>query len=1042
MAADQDLEPAAAPPIQLGTQPRGVVHLVAISHLDTQWRWTIRDTIRRHLPKTLRENFAAFREHPHYVVSFDGAFRYRLIQEYYPREFAELRRWVSAGRFAPVGSMWDAADVNLPSPESLIRQVMLGRLWFRRELGVEVRDLFLPDCFGFGWAWPSIAAHCGAIGFSSQKLSKDRSAVPIPFPLGVWLGPDGAGLPCALNPGGYGEPLAGDPRRDPEALRQLAENARAGVHRVLRYFGIGDTGGAPDRRSLRRLDEAVSSGGTLRVECAPAGAIFEALSDPELAALPRTQGELLLSLHATGCYSSQAAMKRWNRRNEQLADAAERAAVAADWLGAMPYPRARLREAWQRFLWHQFHDDLTGTSIPAAYRYSWNDELLSLSQFGETLRAAVGAVSRGLDTRVVGRAVVVFNPLSIARHDLVELLLPAAEALANGGRARVVGPRGEISPAQVEPAADGMARVLFEARVAAHGVAVFDLQLGEEAPADGVAVARENELENANLRAAIDPNGDLASLFDRLAARETLRSPARWELLRDTSLRFPAWEIHYRDVMAEPLHRLGAGARLRVEERGPVRVTLAAERVLAGSRFVTRYRLTSGGDWLEVDCEIDWRSRGRLLKATFPAALREPTATYDLGLGTIEREVNHPRAYEVPAQQWADLSSASDGAGLAILNDSRHGWDRPDPATLRLTLLHTPRVGRRFRPQGRQDLGHHRLLYALAPHRGSWREGQVTQRAARLNQPLRAFLAAPHAGELGREFSLLVPSLPGVAVKAMKMAEESDEIVVRLQEVAGAPARVAFADGERIAAAREIDGAEGPLAPLSNGELTARGAGLALRAYEPRALALRLGPPPIKLAPPRSTPLELPFDCDVVSRDERRRDGAFDRRGRTLPGELLPGELVVHGVRFVLGSSQPGDRNALRFRGQVLALPPGQGRRLYALAAAAGQSRRVTLELGTARVDWEVEDWLGFYGDAGGPRRCGDVAWVGTHHHTRWGDEAYAFCYLYQYRCEIADQVAELRLPSVRGARGVRIMALTLTENPNPELQPAGVAYH
>jgi alpha-mannosidase len=308
-----------------------------------------------------------------------------------------------------------------------------------------------------------------------------------------------------------------------------------------------------------------------------------------------------------------------------------------------------------------------------------------------------------------------------------------------------------------------------------------------------------------------------------------------------------------------------------------------------------------------------------------------------------------------------------------------------------------------------------------------------------LNQPLRAYLAEKHHGELGREFSLLVPSQPGVAVKAMKLAEESDEIVVRLQEIAAAPARVAFADGERIAAAREVDGAEGPLGPLSSADLARRGAGLALRAYETRALALRLGPPPVKLSAPRSTPLALPFDCDAVSRDENRRDGAFDRRGRTLPGELLPGELVVHGVLFVFGSSQPGERNALRCRGQVLALPPGKGRRLYALAAAAGRSRRLALELGADRVEWEIEDWLGFYGDAGGPRRSGDVAWVGTHHHSRWGDEAYAFCYLYQHRAEIGDGVTELRLPRLRG---VRLMALTVAENPNDELRGAGVAYH
>jgi alpha-mannosidase len=1016
VAADQELS-AAAP-------PRGVVHVVAISHLDTQWRWTIRDTIRRHLPKTLRENFAAFRDFRHYVVSFDGAFRYRLMQEYFPAAFAELRRWVALGRWAPVGSMWDAADVNLPSPESLVRQILYGRLWFRRELGADVRDLFLPDCFGFGWAWPSIAAHCSSSGFSSQKLSKDRGAIAIPFPLGVWEGPDGAELVAALDPGGYGEPLAGDPASDPETLAQLRRNGSAGVWRVLRYFGIGDTGGAPDRRSLRRLDESVAARGHLRVECGAAGTLFDALGAAEIARLPRHRGELLLSLHATGGYTSQAAMKRWNRRNEQLADAAERAAVAADWLGAQPYPRARLREAWQRFLWHQFHDDLPGTSVPAAYRYSWNDELLSLGQFAETLRASVGAVARGLDTRVEGLAVVVFNALSIERRDVVELRLPLAGGDAVVRTARVVGPRGEEEAAQVEPLGDGTARVLFAARLPPLGFAVFDLQLGREPSSGGAIAVSGARLENRRLAATLDARGDLASLVDRADGREALRRPARWELLRDTSLRFPAWEIHYRDVAAAPLGSPGEGARIRIVERGPVRVAIEVARRLGESSFASRYRLSDGGDSLEVDCEIDWRSRGCLLKAAFPAALAEDAiATYDLGLGAIERPVNRPKLYEVPAQQWADLTSPADGAGLAILDDCRYGWDRPEAATLRLTLLHTPRVGRRFRHQGSQDLGLHRLRYALAPHAGDWRRGDVVWQAARFNQPLHAYLAPRHSGPLGRELSLLASSSRDVAVRALKMAEETDEAVVRLQELTGRPARTRLAGAVAILGARLVDGAEGPAGRIAE------------QALEDGGVAVELG----GFAAPRGQPVTLPFDLDVMSRDDDRRDGAFDRRGRTLPGELVPAELVVHGLRFVFGSSERGARNALSCREQAIALPAGRGRRLYALAAAAGGRRRMLLRLGEGACEWWIEEWLGGVRAFDGAPRAGDVAWIGTHHHTRRGDEPYGLCCLFLQRAELPDEVTELRLPR---QRGVRILAMTVAENPNDDLAASGVPYH
>ena len=398
--------------------PHRRLYVVAVSHLDTQWRWTVRDTIRRHLPKTLRENVARFAEFPSYVVSFDGAFRYALLREHDPAGFAELRRWVAAGRWGVAGCTWDAADVNLPSPESLVRQVLHARRWFARELGARPRDLFLPDGFGFGWALPSIAAHCGLHGFSSQKLSKGRAAAPLPFPLGVWEGPDGAGVVAALEPGGYGEPLRADLHDDPDTLAALdRQGAACGVRVGLRYFGVGDTGGAPDRASLRHLEHSVAVGTPIEVRTGPSGRLFDELTAAERARLPRHRGELLLAVHGTGCYTSQAAMKRWNRKNELLADAAERASVVADWLGAAPYPRLKLERAWRRFLWHQFHDDLTGTSVPAAYALSWNDELLAANELQAVLADAVGAVARALDTRAAG------VPLEIGRASCRERVL-------------------------------------------------------------------------------------------------------------------------------------------------------------------------------------------------------------------------------------------------------------------------------------------------------------------------------------------------------------------------------------------------------------------------------------------------------------------------------------------------------------------------------------------------------------------------------------------------------------------------------------------
>src|SRR5512140_1312711 len=194
---------------------RAELDVVATAHLDTQWRWTVRDTIDDFLPDTLHGNFALFEKYPGYVFTFEGAFHYALMKEYYPAEFERLKAYVKAGRWKVAGSWWDAVDTHVPSPESLVRQTLYGNGFFRRELGVTSRDVFLPDCFGFSYALPSVAAHSGLFAFSTQKLTWG-SSIAIPFALGLWEGVDGSAVVAGLNPGDYASELTGDLTLDPD----------------------------------------------------------------------------------------------------------------------------------------------------------------------------------------------------------------------------------------------------------------------------------------------------------------------------------------------------------------------------------------------------------------------------------------------------------------------------------------------------------------------------------------------------------------------------------------------------------------------------------------------------------------------------------------------------------------------------------------------------------------------------------------------------------------------------------------------------------
>ncbi|MFI5167690.1 MAG: glycoside hydrolase family 38 C-terminal domain-containing protein, partial [Thermoanaerobaculales bacterium] len=586
-------------------------YVVATSHLDTQWRWTIQDTINDFLPDTLRGNFALFEKYPGYVFSFEGAFRYMLAKEYYPPDYERLKSYVKAGRWKVAGSWVDAVDTHVPSPESLIRQALYGNGFFRREFGVASRDVFLPDCFGFGFALPSVAAHTGLVAFSTQKLTWGTS-IKIPFDVGLWEGVDGSTLIAAINPGDYASEIKGNLTLDPE-LYAIADRqvALTGLPLAFKYFGTGDVGVPPLEPSVAWLEKSLAGPGPARVKSvAPDAMALDLIAShggqaPE--GLQRYRGEFLLTRHGTGCYTSQAAMKRFNRKNERLADDAEKAAVAAWWLGGAGYPRERLREAWTRVLWHQFHDDVTGTSIPAAYVFSWNDEAIAGNTFADVLSDGVGAVARALDTRGSGAPLVVFNPLALAREDVVEA---DVHFLGGAPRAvRVTGPDGREVPAQVDSTAGEAAHVVFVAKVAPLSFSTFEVTpAAAPANAGELKVGREG-LENARLRVRIDTAGDVVSVFDIQLGRELLAAPLRLQLIDDQPRRWPAWEVEYDALAAPPREVVHGPATVRVVEDGPARVALEVVREAAGSTFTQRIRLAAGGagDRLEILHDIDWR---------------------------------------------------------------------------------------------------------------------------------------------------------------------------------------------------------------------------------------------------------------------------------------------------------------------------------------------------------------------------------------------------------------------------------------------------
>ncbi|MFO0829509.1 MAG: glycoside hydrolase family 38 C-terminal domain-containing protein [Phycisphaerales bacterium] len=1029
------------------------LYVVGYAHLDTQWRWTYIDTIREYIPNTLRRNFALFDKYPGYIFNFSGSRRYRMMEEYYPDEFAKLKRFVATGQWFPCGSSVDENDANVPSAESLVRHVLYGNKYFRDTFGEASNEYMLPDCFGFPASLPSVLAHCGVRGFSTQKLTWN-AVVPIPFKVGVWNGPDGKGVIAALDPGAYVGEVRDNLANSETWLARIKKTGEmSGAFVDYHYFGTGDTGGAPDEPSVKMVEESIRTDGPVKVVSSQADWLCDAITPPLRAKLPVYQGELELTEHSAGSVTSQAYMKRWNRKNELLADDAERASVAAWWLGARPYPAQRIEDAWYLVLGSQMHDILPGTSLPRAYELSWNDEVIAANQFGGVLTDGASAVIATMKTapgaNVTGTPIVVFNPLSFEREDVVEFDVPATGSPKS---AVVFDASGKPIPAQVLSSDGTTARIAAVCKAPSVGFTTIHVACSDAPPAASTLRVAARELENDRYLVKVNDDGDVSSIYDKQAKREMLSSPLRLGLHYENPRNWPAWNQDWEDRQQPARAFAGGPAEITIVENGPARVALQVRRGAEGSTFTQRIRLASGGagDRVEFDNDIDWRTRERSVRAAFPLAVRNEKATYDVQTGVLERGNFQPKQYEYGFQQWFDLTDAKGDYGVAVACDSKYGADKPDDGTVRLTLLHTPGTRGGYPDQGSQDLGKHHLLFALSGHQGDWRQGRSPQEAMRLNQPLVPFATSAHDGA-SPSFSLAKVSSDSVAITALKKAEDGDAVVVRLRELSGRNAtgvRVAFAG--RVTAAQAVDGQERDLGPAKvvDGELVADVDAYSLAAYK------------VKLAPPQrgvavaSASVPLTFDADVVSTNAKRDDGAFDPSGGALPAEQLPTTLPFGPVTFELGATKDGAKNALVCNGQTIPLPQGAFDRVYILAAADVDTS-ATLTLGASATPWRVQSWNGMVGQwdrrlwaeytkDGTPR--GDIvglepgyvkpdaiAWYCSHHHRDGADAIYSYSYLYAYPFDLPKGATSIQLP--KDPR-IKVFAVSVA-NAGPRSVPA-----
>lgn len=992
-------------------------YVAATAHLDTVWRWNLAKTINEFLPDTLEKNIELIEKYPHYRFNFEGAFRYKLMEEYYPLHFEYIKKLINEGRWCVAGSEYENGDVNIPSPEALFRNILLGNGYFMKKFGKECADIFLPDCFGFGRQLPSVIKHAGLKGFSTQKLSWG-SAYGVPFDTGIWKGVDSSEIFACLDTRSYRYKFDGDIRGDISVINKISRSAfEGGLPQTMHLYGTGDWGGSPTEESVKSVEESVAKNAASDFEIVSASTDeffndLDKLPESEKAKLPRWDGELLMTSHGAGAYTSRAMNKRLNAQNELLANITESMCTAAHCAGVYTYPLDNLNRAWERVIQHQFHDDITGTGNMDVCADSQSDYFLSLSEFKTEYCGSAGALANELDTSWVTEcAVIVSNAVAHKRKSAVSAHVRMTH---NCTFVKVFDKDGNEVPSQIVYKSGKEFDIIFTAEVDALGLRVYDV-----VPANSACSIKtdlkvsEHVLENEKYQLIFNKNGDIASIIDKKNRIKLLDAPIKMACLKDTgALSYPSWEIRKKDIDREPLYYANA-PQFEIVENGPARVAIKVSRELDHSTIEQTVYLESGCEYIRVLNNVDWRSRRTMLKTVFPFSCYNKYASYDLGLGVIKRENNTETLYEVPAQKWADITAGSGKYGVSVFSDCKYGWDKPSSNTLRLTCIHTPAGAfTKETRQDLQDLGRNTFSFAIYSHKGGFENGTQYESECFL-KPFTAFqTGARRAGELTDSFSFMKVSDKNCVIRAVKLAQDANGIIIRVNEGGGVERKdVKLEFCKTVKTAKEALASE---KDLCDAQFKGNTVTFSLKPYEVKTFRIVLND---IIKKPRESFKKIELECNSkgFTPNENMRNVILQGGGCSLPSELCPQSITVGGITFRMPDTA-SDKDVTVARGQKIDLPKNCTK-LYILAASTLGDREVTFladEKERPVTVYAFNEPIGVW-DMAGLKQTAKIkdAVLGfefTHTHHPEGDIANGKAYFFMYEIDIRN-AKELTLP-------------------------------
>ena len=798
------------------------------AHIDTAWLWPIRETIRK-CTRTFSSAVALMDDDPAYRFSCSQAQQYAWIEERHPDLFARITDKVEVGQWIPVGGMWVEADMNLPSGESLARQIVHGQRYFIEKFGAPCREVWIPDVFGYPAGLPQLFAAGGMTRFVTQKLSWNKQN-RFPHHTFWWEGLDGTRVLTHFPPvDTYNAEIT-----SAEVARSVSNFKEHGWSDVsLMPFGHGDGGGGPTREMLERAHRLAALDPDRTLEIGSPDDYFTAVEREATygAPVPVWRGELYFEMHR-GTLTSQIRTKLGNRRCERAFFAAELwEATAGERRDLSELDVRPIGEIWPDVLTQQFHDILPGSSIAWVHR---DAELIFLQAHSELSRRSELAAASMAPAPVTAHNTtgVAFSGVHV--FDVTVESVDDDEAVASGSLPGLSTPMRDL----FEP---GVHQQIGASQYAvAVDVPAFGTSAVRPRAVDDRVVVTDCSMTNGHLAVRWNKQGDLTSIIDIASRRELIptgESGAVLELGRDQPVEYDAWDL---ESWTREQSRPVGGGIVTIEAEGPLLGRVHVRRGFGPSLVVTTYELRAESRQLDIDVNIDWHHDEHLLSMAFPFEVRADTAACDVQFGVTHRPT-HPSSpwdaakFEVCAHRYVSLAEPS--FGVAVLNDGRFGHAIFGGA-IRVSLARAAKY-----PDPDADHGHHHVRLAVRPHDGDL--GDVRAAAELLNRPLDVTVVSGIEATDDPEPVITIvasdgrPAL-GVEVDAIKLADDdSGDLIVRLHEAIGDRTQIVLGARTRIGAAWRCDLMETP----QRGEEVGDGVvAITLRPFQLVTLRLRLAP--------------------------------------------------------------------------------------------------------------------------------------------------------------------------------------------------------